>query len=174
MRQPTLELIGELSNLAWFDPSKKVGEDMPNWVVERSKSKADAAALSPEWLTFRLMISNRMRRDLSQLNYDRFTQWNELVREVQKLAAPVIERAAAKWAGAKALKQVTVSLAWDIEGACIETEFADQMPPLFFVPRLLECYRAGRRPCGWVGPTIDERWAGASKDPVPAGKLLVF
>jgi hypothetical protein len=175
MRPPTLELIEELQRLQWFSQATRSSVPQPIWIVAASKSDAESSALSSDWLNFRLMLSNRMHRDLSLLNYERVSQWNRLAREIQKLATPIIERVSAEWAhGSKVTKEAKISFAWDIQGMCIETEFADQMPPLFFVPRILECYRAGRRPCGWIGPQIDERWAGASNDPLPAGKLLVF
>lgn len=175
MRSTTRDLIEELKALPWFASSGQDTVDVPTWILATSKSEAVASAEAPEWLKFRLMVSNRMHRDLSQLNYGRFTEWNGLAEHVQKLVTPVIDDAASRWAGAgKVTKAAKLSLAWDIQGMCMEAEFTDQMKPLFFVPQVLECYRSGRRPCGWLGPEIDERWAGASNDPLPAGKLLVF
>lgn len=175
MRRETCEILGQLESVPWCASCGQTFVPRADWVAVQSFAEAEKSSLSDGWIAFRLMISNRMHRDVSQSDYGRFSQWNAVSDVVQRAVTPLIERVTKAWVRkSEPSKKDRISLTWDIQGMCMEAEFSDLLPPLFFLPRLFECYKQGHRPCGWSGPMIDEKWAGASTAPLPDGKLLVF
>lgn len=175
MRSTTRETIALLENIDWYGAYGDAIAQRVDWVAASTISEAKESALSDQWLSFRLMVSNRMHRQASQTNYDRFSKWNAVAVEIQQAVTPLVERVVRIWVDVRGpSKKERISVAWDIQGICMEAEFSDLLSPLFFQPRLLDCYESGHMPCGWLGPMVDERWAGASSEPLPEGKLLVF
>jgi hypothetical protein len=175
MRSNTRELIAQLESFEWCANCGHLITKRADWVAATKLDEAKKSALSDEWLTFRLMVSNRMHRDASQVDHDRFAAWNTVVGEVHQAVTPLVDRVTRSWIGrGEPSKKERISIAWDVQGMCMEAEFADLLAPIFFLPRIFECYREGHMPCGWVGAMTDENWAGASTAPLPEGKLLVF
>ena len=90
-------------------------------------------------------------------------QWNEITKLAKDLCVLPLARDVWKpFAEARSLgKSVVDSTSWNVLAAIMEHEYRDCAGLPVFFSHLLEVYRSGHFPCGWVGT-----W--------PAGKLLYY
>lgn len=86
-----------------------------------------------------------------------YQRWNEVTAQAkQKCVTPLSTRVWEPFARAHGYSDVLVhSTQWNVLGAIMEHEYAHCAGrPVFFL-HLLEVYRSGHFPCGWVGPWPD-------------------
>jgi hypothetical protein len=106
-----------------------------------------------------------------QRSHDRAQEWNGIAAELRRLIAGVVARSVEPVAATFKLElDFRSAVSWDMLLICMETEFSDLVPPMFFVPRLLPVYTAGHFPCGWEGPKLNEGWEGE----LPNSRLIVY
>ncbi len=174
MKSHLLTALDELEAIPWYEHLGQPAIDTETIFV-RDMKLAFESLRSPEWTGFKLMLRNRNYRDAARADYHGFKLWDSLARDAWPRVDGVIKNAQAK------LKQNPMALSGDLSvigtdiwALAFELTYKETCPLAAWRNRLLPVLNLGRMPCGWVGPEIDERWAGASDDPLPAGKLLVF
>lgn len=126
---------------------------------------------SDTWSSVQLQVKNRIAREVRQKSYARSEEWNDIAAELRTGIADIVAASVeplGKRLGLKPDLQGAVS--WDLLMICMETEFSDVIPPMFFVPCLEPIYVAGHFPCGWDGPKLNEGWGGD----LPPSRLIVF
>lgn len=123
------------------------------------------------WEIATLQVRNSFFREISQLDWYRFNDWNNIVVDVRSLIAPLIERFVLPVSTKHSLPKVFVDqVRWDVTGIAMETEFADIRPPNFNINVLAPWYERGHFPCGWDGPELPDGWNGE----FPPFKLFVY
>lgn len=160
MRDQTKSVITSLERIPWFS---KVGvRDSAKVTVLTSWSEAIAHCTSLEWENFTLEALNQYCESIERLApASRWQQWNELVVEMNDALGPVIRKATETVATANNLPAAFFEQVHsDFVRVCMEVEYSDLRPPLFF-SGLAHYYARGHFPCGWSGP-------------YPSGKLIVF
>lgn len=160
MRDQTRAAIASLERLPWF---KKVGlPDAPKTLVLPSWSLAIEHCISLEWENFTLELQNQYCESLAVAAPARWARWNGLVGEVRDALVPIIHEAARSTALENELPDDFEEVVFfDFVRVCMEVEYSDIRPPLFF-SGLAHYYARGHFPCGWVG------------GPYPKGKLIVY
>lgn len=169
MNVRTQEMMRRLESLHWF---ANAGRPEPgNHLTVESWPMAVESCGGEVWSSVQLQIKNRIAREVRLRNYERAQEWNGIAAELRKAIAVVamnaIEPIAAKF---KLKADFRGSVSWDMLMICMETEYSDLLPALFFVPRLLPVYEAGHFPCGWEGPKLNEGWEGD----LPNVRLIVY
>lgn len=122
------------------------------------------------WDGHRLMLSNRLSYKLALASYERLTSWNPFVTDLHPRMTEIATQLAINITDSRA-HEITNSICQDLMDMCGEVEFADLVPPLFALPRLLPIYQAGRLPVDWEGPAIDEIWSSSAKE-LPQGQIV--
>jgi hypothetical protein len=169
MNSKTVAILDDLKHFPWF---KHVGEHVNDDVVKAEDWKqAEALCKTTVWESVELQVGNCLSYRVNRTNYDRFLQWNPTTLEINERIDEAIR---------SGLKEVTDRLQLgrrfaecvesDITLSCLEAEFSDLWPPIFFLNHVLPWYRRGHFPCGWQGPELPPGWT----DPMPPGKLIVF
>ena len=126
---------------------------------------------SIEWQSVQLQINNHIGVCVNRTDYARFEKWNALIHELKAALLPLVEQYVVPLSKQLNLpKRFELSVRWDLNEICVETEFGDICKPIFFLERVLPWYQAGHFPCGWDGPILKEGWEG----PMPAGRLIVY
>ena len=159
MRAQTKQTIASFDRIPWF---RNVGKnDVPKVKVVSSWAEAIELCSSPDWENFTLEALNEYRELVAERNPERWDSWNEIAAEVREVLAPLVQRAAREVIRANSLPTVFEEcLRWDLLGTCMEIDYSDICPPIFF-SGLAHYYARGHFPCGWSGP-------------YPTGKLIVF
>ena len=93
MKPQTKELLEKLKNTEFF---KAVGQTLPeilqSTVIKVSSwKKALKYCSSIEWDNYTLEQTNNLTMYLGTHAHDRYQNWNDLVREVKKIAEPLIQ-----------------------------------------------------------------------------------
>jgi hypothetical protein len=150
-------------------------EDAPGCLVLRNSGQARESFASAEWAGFTLMIRNRNYRDVARGDHARSKEWDKIAQS----AWPDVSAIAEKMRKEIALQlspptEALEGIATDVWAILFELVYADLCRTPVWQSRILPPFKRGNLPCGWSGPEIDERWAGASDDPLPDGKVLVF
>lgn len=162
-------MMQRLECLQWFG---NVGQptDGAGLAVQTWRQAVDSSA-SDVWSSVQLQVKNRIARDVRQRSYDRAQEWNGIAAELRGSIAGVVARSVEPVAVTFKLEpDFRSAVSWDMLLICMETEFSDLVPPMFFVPRLLPVYTAGHFPCGWEGPKLNEGWEGE----LPNSRLIVY
>lgn len=162
-------MMQRLECLQWFG---NVGQpiDGAGLAVHTWRQAVDSSA-SDVWSSVQLQVKNRIARDVRQRSHDRAQEWNGIAAELRGSIAGVVARSVEPVAVTFKLEpDFRSAVSWDMLLICMETEFSDLVPPMFFVPRLLPVYTAGHFPCGWEGPKLNEGWEGE----LPHSRLIVY
>ncbi|MBK8036243.1 MAG: hypothetical protein IPK22_03790 [Verrucomicrobiaceae bacterium] len=175
MRHDTEQLIEELAalgplTLEYQSPSVTLSSTLYS---QLSEPRIPANCFSGQWSRWdghRLMLSNRLSYNLAQASYERLTSWNSFVTGIHPRVSEIATQLATKITDPKT-NEITNSICQDLMDMCCEVEFADLVPPLFALPRVLPVYQAGRLPIDWEGPEIDTYWASSAKE-LPQGKIV--
>jgi hypothetical protein len=168
------DVLLQLKSAPWL---ARFGESFGNFEVLHASSMEQAreSFLSEKWEAFLLMVRNRNYRDAVRADHARFKLWNAVAMSASAEVGTVSDLAQKALVGKLRISGKQASgFTTDIWSLLFEAEYADLCPIGFYTARLLPIWLNGQLPCGWIGPEIDERWAGASDDPLPVGKLLVF
>lgn len=154
-----------LRSLPWFERCGETAAfDVPfpsepvySWAA------AMAACDSPAQEHASLEARNRLTSFLAARFPERDRRWNEITSEVKRgCITPLAEQVWKPFAQSHALGgSFLAAVEWQVLGALMEHEYRDCKGLPRFFSHLLEVYRDGHVPCGWVG-----QW--------PAGKLLFF
>lgn len=170
MRDATRETVARLSEYPWFseilqpldgDEAVQVG----SWAEALERCAGDV------WQSVQLQISNLFAQELCLRNYERYLHWNDLAPELRTALEPILNAHVEPVVRCHNLPDAFAnSVAWDVNYICLEAEFSDVCPPLFFLPRVDTWYRRGRFPCGWQGPKLET----GLKAELPLHKLLVL
>ena len=110
-----------------------------------------------------LVARNAMTSFLHAHYRGRHQRWNEVTKHAKDLCVEPLKRSVWNpFAEARSLARTFVdSTSWNVLAAIMEHEYRECAGLPIFFSHLLEVYRAGHFPCGWVGT-----W--------PAGKLLYY
>lgn len=159
MHSKTIEMLDRLEKASWFS---RVGiKDGPSAAVVASWPEAIEYCSSPEWEDLQLEASNQFCERIAERSRERWRVWNETVREVNKVATPLVDRKIATVIRENSLpKFFRIQVNHDICSLCMENEYADICPPSLFT-RLAYWYIGGHFPCGWWGA-------------YPEGKVIVY
>ena len=115
------------------------------------------------WEDATLEAQNRLTERLSAHHRVAYQNWNNVVQSAkERIVFPLTSRVWFPLAERLGLgKPLVDCISWDVLGAVMEHEYRDlaDCPPFF--QELLQVYRTGHFPCGWVGD-----W--------PSGKLVVW
>lgn len=144
-------------------------------LVLHDASQARESFETTEWAGFTLMIRNRNYRDAARGDHERFKQWDSLAQAAWSDVSTITETVRRELSSrlcpsAAALKRVDA----DVWAMLFELVYADLCRTAIWQTRVLPVFERGNLPCGWRGPAIDERWAGASDAALPEGHILIF
>lgn len=159
MREKTKQTIATFDRIPWF---RNVGKNnVPKVKVLGSWAEAVEHCSSLHWENFTLEALNEYREILAARDPARWDSWNELTAEVEQVLIPLIKGFTHDVTRANKLPPVFEEcVLWDLLGTCLEVEFSDVCPPIFF-SGLAHYYARGHFPCGWAGS-------------FPAGQLVVY
>lgn len=169
MNQRTAEKLSELKSFPWFvNVGKAAGGD---YLAVRNWNEAVELSAAEVWSSVQHQVKNRIADEVTQRNYKRSEEWNGIAAELRREIAAIVATSVEPLEKKLHLKpDFRGAVFWDMLGICIETEFSDLLPPMFFVPRLQPIYAAGHFPCGWEGPKLKEGWQGE----LPNSRLIVY
>ncbi len=110
---------------------------------------------SQAWHEISNSWANNLPESLAGISEERYKLFNDVCAELRPLAKelahektrPVVEQYGLP-------PKFTHIVAWDILYTCLEAEYADLIPPAFFV-NLAYWYTQGHFPCGWLGDCPD-------------------
>lgn len=169
MNGRTIQMMQKLESLRWFANAGQ--PTMGGHLTVQTWSQAVRSCASEVWSSVQLQVGNRFGREVRQRSYDRSEEWNGIVAELREAIATVTSNSIDPVAKKFDLNpDFQDAVSWDMLMICMETEFSDLLPPMFFVPRLEPIYAAGHFPCGWEGPKINEGLEGE----LPNWRLVVF
>ena len=168
------EALSLLNALPWGTNLGRL-EAVSGTLFLENADRARACFESAEWAKFKLMIRNRNYRDVARGDHARFKEWDKVAQSAWSDVAAITKKFRSELArklnpSAPALKSVEA----DVWAMLFELVYADLCQTPVWQSRILPTLKCGNLPCGWSGPEIDERWSGASDDPLPDGKVLVF
>ena len=170
MRHQTSQKLREIMGYRMF---QAVGQPIAGEEVIPLKSWAEAAkhcGSKAVWERCQLMTRNALSRMARQRNWEHASHWNEIVEEIKTTTHPWLTTVCPPLESEEATVAIRNSVAWDTLMICMEVEFSDILPPLFYVPHLDPWYQRGHFPCGWEGAKFPDGWNGV----MPQGKLVVF
>jgi hypothetical protein len=159
MHARTIARIHELEKASWFS---RVGiAAAPLVATVSSWPEAIEYCIAPEWEDLRLDMINEYRVHIHRNHWERLQGWNEIILEIQKITAPLVDRKIESVVQrVKPPRIFRAGIRSDVDLFCMEAEYDDICPPGFFA-RLGAWYLDGHFPCGWSGP-------------FPEGKLIVY
>ena len=161
-------MLERLDSFHWFS---SVGQLARSERRVRNWEEAVDSCGGAIWSSVQHQVKNRIAGDVTQRDYGRSEEWNGVAAELRKAIAVVVAKSVELVATRFKLKpDFQGAVSWDMLMICMETEYSDLVPPVFWVPRLLPVYAAGRFPCGWKGPELQEGWAGE----LPNWELVVY
>lgn len=167
-------VLDRLERIPWFSTVGS-GALLPGTLAADGLSQALKCSRSRAWFNFRLMLRNRNFADLSRLNYAAFVRWDEVVADAAPRVDALLSHAGGRLLALRGTKPADLaSLAPVVWGLLFEEFHEEHCPTRGLGRTILPALESGRLPCGWVGPGIDEVWAGASHEPLPAGQIRVF
>jgi hypothetical protein len=162
LKPEALQMIDNLAKTDWF---AHVGELIvdPNIVQIHSWKEALKYCRSRYCANVQMEGKNLLTERLCFEHPERYHKvWNQTVEIVKEQIKPMIDCKTQDVIKANRLpKAFRGTVDWDILCVCMELEYADLIPPRFFVERA-KWYLAGHFPCGWEG------------DFPVGGKLVVF
>jgi hypothetical protein len=159
MHPRTIRALQQLEEASWFS---RVGvKDASTAIVLGSWPEAIEHSDSLEWEHLCADAQNYYCRCVAERSEERWSQWNETVREVKKATRPLVERKIEAVVREHNLPKIfEIRVHSDTIGLCMEAEYADVCPPAFFASNAY-WYVHGHFPCGWWGA-------------FPEGKLVIY
>jgi hypothetical protein len=140
---------------------RKIGR--ANWfcnVGVRDTNEADILSSWPEaiescgsleWENLCLEAANQYRERLVERSPERFEAWNDIVDMIKPAAIALVKVKTKRVIEEHNLPKVFLdTVNWDIVHLCMEAEFADVYPPVFYASQAY-WYMEGHFPCGWIG-----------------------
>ena len=150
-------------------------EAVPGGLFFENADRARASFESPEWAKFRLMIRNRNYRDVARGDHARFKEWDRLAQAAWSDVSGISRKIRdALTRGLSPSEPSLKTVEADVWAILFELVYADLCKTPVWGSRVMPILKNGNFPCGWTGTEIDERWAGASDDPLPDGKVLFY
>jgi hypothetical protein len=149
MHPRTVATLNKLENAAWFS---RVGiKDTNVAIVLSSWHEAIEHCSSLEWENLCLEARNQYCERLVQRSPKLWDKWNDIVVEMKRFTEPLIERKIETVVRENNLPRVfRATVRWDILGVCMESEYADVVPPGYYASQAY-WYVKGHFPCGWQG-----------------------
>jgi hypothetical protein len=159
MHSRTSATLDRLEKTSWFS---RVGIDEGfSTAVVTSWPQAIEHCDTSAWEDLQGEALNQYLECIAHRSKERLQLWNDTVREVKKIARPLVDRKIAAVVREHALPEIfKIQVSWDITGFCMEAEYAD-LCPLGFFTNIGHWYLNGHFPCGWSGV-------------FPQGKLVVY
>lgn len=160
MQDQTMLLLARLEKADWF---ARIGlKDTEEAVVLSSWQEAALSCSALRWEAVEMEASSLLGGRVQEIALDRYHgDWSNHVHEVKPHVRTLLRKKAEPISREQNLpKAFEGSVEWDILGACLELEYADICPPLFF-GNLAQWYLKGHFPCGWLGN-------------FPDGKLIIY
>jgi len=149
MHGTTKATLAELEAANWFINVGK--NDSQRALILSNWNDAIQSCSSPQWEETRLEAANRLREKLAKLDINRFRKWNELVKELKPFVETLVDRKSKNVVDQYALPKAFIdTIRWDILHLCMECEYADIVPPSFYIGQSY-WYANGHFPCGWDG-----------------------
>lgn len=169
MNPNTEAILDELKHFPWF---QHVGNPVSGGVDRvQTWKQAEAFCETTKWESVELQVGNCLAYRVNRANYDRFLQWNPITMKLNERIDEVLTSVLKELTERCGLgKRFSECVGADITLSCLEAEFSDVCPPIFFLNQVLPWYRNGHFPCGWQGPELKPGWDG----PMPTGQLIVF
>lgn len=147
-------LARELDAIPWFDAvGQPVTTALPFSIIQVATWAEAFACWDDAWEARRSRAYGDLRTYLARHDPDRLEGWSEIVRSVKGRSIGPLEARA--WRPLTSIHEVHPLLpdlvSWDVLIAAMEHEYR-RIPgrPVFYL-HLLEVYRLGHFPCGWVG-----------------------
>lgn len=149
MKPETMASLDQLQKAEWF---ANVGRrDVGRAVVLKSWDEAIAAVSDPAWENLCLEASNQYALRIAELNPQRYSAWNDVVKSLKKIVIPFVNEKTKPIAARHDLPTMFEdAVQWDILGLCVETEYSDVYPVGFYASQAF-WYAKGHFPCGWQG-----------------------
>jgi len=159
MNPAILATLKRLERADWFS---RVGvKDTEAAVVLSSWDEAVEHCSSLEWENLCLEMSNRLSEKILQKSKERFVKWNDIAIELKQTTIPFVRRKIESVVQDHHLPKVFEdTVQWDVLALCMETEYADVVPPGFYTGHAY-WYTKGHFPCGWQQGT-------------PSGKPIIY
>jgi len=170
MRDETHALLQAMERWPWFE---NVGDPIEDLGVIPVVSWDNAVELCGGnlWEVTRLQTHNRYTKEVRARDWTRANQWNSIVEQINEAIRPLVDARGRVPSTRLSLPELFVhQVDWDILGICMEAEYADIYPPLFYANILAPWYRTGHFPCGWDGPELQPGW----RSELPPHRLHVF
>jgi hypothetical protein len=147
VKPPAEETWTFLTEIEWFS-NCGIDSDLP-------KEKAMGAIVSPDWENFTLERRNDITGHLATAHRNRESEWNKVAKGVRGFTEDeVFPRMRDAWAGLEFPEAARHQVEWDVSSYIQEEIYASWRVPRFF-DQLIEIYRAGHLPCGWLGSYPD-------------------
>lgn len=152
MMPESRSLLDELDKREWFG---SVGETIEDISVKQVQSWDDAfrycKAVHYEG-TAHTEALNMLSERLHQAHNERYNRsWNPMVMEITAHVTPIVQRHIEPIVRQfNPPPEFEFSVIDDLRGACMELEYIDIIPPIFFT-KAVEWYFKGHFPCGWEG-----------------------
>lgn len=174
------EVMDLFAEIPWFD---SIG-DVTDRSVDKVSSWEEAETyVSPSivWLNFRNAIWGRVN-DLAEETFS-LDDVEPLQIDLQKRVRKMMRRKPFtdldKYrpnppSSGKVGSSFKYHVEWDLKGIGLEYLCQDELPPVFYIPKLLPIYQAGNLPCGWRGTMIKSRWMGNGPEDLPKGRIRVL
>lgn len=144
---------------------KKLGKELSGICVENvgTYEKFVSHINNVEWANHIISWQNELSESLNANYHSEYQIWNEIARKsgeyVDSQLKPIL---CLDWLDEKDVDQIWTELRLNILSIMIENAYKKCRKEKYFKHVLLEVYKAGHIPCGWVGGKF------------PDGKLLVF
>ena len=154
--------LEQLDRSTWFC---NVGvQDTQNAIVLTSWDHAIKHVKDLDWRNLRLKAANRLSAKLLKSSIERFNNWNDLVHDLKSTTIPFVKQKIEAVIRENRLPEAFEdAVQWDILHVCMESEYADMVPPGFYAGHTY-WYTMGHFPCGWQ----------ANADLPHGGKPLVY
>jgi hypothetical protein len=151
MKPTTAELIASLGTIHWFASVGKPLTEQRGVAPVKSWIEAATWCEHPvtEWAIFE--AKNRLYARLASDHYQRFTLWNQVASELLQPAKDMLNIVVLPAISLEVIPQaISDTILSHLTGAMMECEYSDCAPDVVYFRRLLDYYRHGRFPCGWV------------------------
>ena len=150
MHPRALLTLEHLDENEWFTQVGLKGDIADARILSSWQEAIDHCSLI-EWQNTRLEAANQYRERILKVSKERFVSWNEIAREVRKVAIPFASRKIQSVVRENNLPAVFgQAVEWDVIHVCMEAEYTDVVPPGFY-SGLCYWYTVGHFQCGWEG-----------------------
>ncbi len=150
MTRETTDFLKQLKSATLFRSVGKATDLVPLPTVNDWHAAIKECA-SQEWSYIQTDTSNILRSHIASVDMKAFRKWNDVVQSMYPLYQDWVARAVGSaLQDYKSVQSVIDSTMWDVLFICMEFEYANCKPPLFY-QNLASIYLDGHFPCGWRG-----------------------